>query len=105
VSHGDAALQRLADQTGGRFFLAQSSKDLEGRFAEIEQDLRTQLLCVVPAATSNARIPRVASGSAHSTKTEGPCPPGVLCPGAISVSGSACAAIGQPGRGRPNRTA
>ena len=48
VSHGDAALQRLADQTGGRFFLAQSSKDLEGRFAEIEQDLRTQYYVSFP---------------------------------------------------------
>jgi len=48
VSHGDAALQRLAEQTGGRFFLAQSNKDLEERFAEIEQDLRTQYYVSFP---------------------------------------------------------
>jgi len=42
VSRSDAVLQRLAEQTGGRFYVAQSSKDLEGMFAEIEQDLRTQ---------------------------------------------------------------
>src|ERR1039457_5688340 len=43
-----AVLQRLADQTGGRFFLAQSSKDLEAMFAEIEQDLRTQYYVSFP---------------------------------------------------------
>ena len=42
ASRGDAVLQRLAEQTGGRFYWAQSSRDLEEMFAEIEQDLRTQ---------------------------------------------------------------
>jgi VWFA-related protein len=42
IPPGDAVLQRLADQTGGRFYVAQSGKDLDGVFAEIEQDLRTQ---------------------------------------------------------------
>ncbi len=44
----DAVLQRLAEQTGGRFYVAQSSKELEGRFAEIEQDLRTQYYVSFP---------------------------------------------------------
>ena len=42
ASRGDAVLQRLTEQTGGRFYLAQSSRDLEEMFAEIGQDLRTQ---------------------------------------------------------------
>ena len=41
-SRGDAVLQRLAEETGGRFYVAQSSKDFDGMFAQIEQDLRTQ---------------------------------------------------------------
>lgn len=48
VSGGDAVMQRLAEQTGGRFYVAQSSKDLEGMFAEIEQDLRTQYYVSFP---------------------------------------------------------
>ena len=44
----DAVLQRLADETGGRFYVAQSSKDLEAMFAEIEQDLRTQYYVSFP---------------------------------------------------------
>ena len=44
----DAVLQRLADETGGRFYVAQSSKDLEAMFAEIEQDLRTQYYVFFP---------------------------------------------------------
>ncbi len=42
VSRGDVVLQRLAEQTGGRFYQAQSSKELEEKFVEIEQELRTQ---------------------------------------------------------------
>jgi Ca-activated chloride channel family protein len=45
---GDAVLQRLADETGGRFYVAQSSKDLESTFAQIEQDLRTQYYVSFP---------------------------------------------------------
>ena len=41
-------LQRLAEQTGGRFYVAPSSRDLEGRFAEIEQELRTQYFVSFP---------------------------------------------------------
>ena len=48
VSRGDAVLQRLAEQTGGRFFVAQSSHELEAMFAEIEQDLRTQYYVSFP---------------------------------------------------------
>jgi VWFA-related protein len=39
---GDIILQRLADETGGGFFVAPSAKDLGGAFTEIEQELRTQ---------------------------------------------------------------
>ncbi len=42
MSRTDAVLQRLAEQTGGRFYVAQSSRDLEAMFAQIEQQLRTQ---------------------------------------------------------------
>ncbi len=42
VDHGDLVLQRLSDATGGRVYVARSSKDLDGAFAQIEQDLRTQ---------------------------------------------------------------
>ena len=48
VPRSDAVLQRLADQTGGRFYVAQSGKDLDGVFAEIEQDLRTQYYVSFP---------------------------------------------------------
>jgi VWFA-related protein len=42
ADRGERVLQRLTDATGGRFYVAQSSKDLGGAFAQIEQDLRTQ---------------------------------------------------------------
>ncbi|MGB8889046.1 MAG: VWA domain-containing protein [Candidatus Korobacteraceae bacterium] len=42
MTRGDQILQRLADQTGGRFYIAPSSKDLDAAFAQIEQDLRAQ---------------------------------------------------------------
>jgi VWFA-related protein len=48
VSRTDAVLQRLAEQTGGRLYVAQSSRDLEGIFAEIEQELRTQYYVSFP---------------------------------------------------------
>ena len=48
VPRSDAVLQRLADETGGRFYVAQSSKDLEATFAQIEQDLRTQYYVSFP---------------------------------------------------------
>jgi Ca-activated chloride channel homolog len=48
ASRSDTVLQRLADLTGGRFYAAQSSKDLEGMFAKIEQDLRTQYYVSFP---------------------------------------------------------
>ena len=48
VSRTDAVLQRLAEQTGGRLYVAQSSRDLEGMFAEIEQELRTQYYVSFP---------------------------------------------------------
>ena len=39
---GDRALQRLADETGGRFYVAGSDKDFPAIFAEMEQQMRTQ---------------------------------------------------------------
>jgi Ca-activated chloride channel family protein len=39
---GDQVLQRLAEESGGRWFVAQSSKELDTTFATIEQELRTQ---------------------------------------------------------------
>jgi Ca-activated chloride channel family protein len=48
VSRSDAVLQRLAEQTGGRFYVAQSSKELEGMLTQIEQDLRTQYYVSFP---------------------------------------------------------
>jgi len=45
---GDLVLQRLADATGGRIYVARSSQDLGGAFAQIEQDLRTQYFVSFP---------------------------------------------------------
>ena len=39
---GDEVLQRLADETGGRFYVAASEKDFPGIFTEMEQQMRTQ---------------------------------------------------------------
>jgi len=48
VSTGDAVLQRLADETGGGLFVAQSAKELQATFAEIEQEMRTQYYVSFP---------------------------------------------------------
>ena len=42
AARGDGVLQRLAEATGGRVYYARSSKELDGAFAQIEQELRTQ---------------------------------------------------------------
>jgi len=39
---GDEVLQRLADETGGRFYVASSDKEFPAIFAEMEQQMRTQ---------------------------------------------------------------
>ncbi len=39
---GDGVLQRLAEQTGGRFFVANNARETDAIFAELEQELRTQ---------------------------------------------------------------
>lgn len=39
---GDQVLQRLTEESGGRLFVAQSSKELDATFMAIEQELRTQ---------------------------------------------------------------
>lgn len=41
-SRSDLVLQELADESGGRAYAAQSSKDLDGVFAALEEELRTQ---------------------------------------------------------------
>ena len=45
---GDAILQLLADETGGGLFVAQSAKELQGAFTEIEQEMRTQYYVSFP---------------------------------------------------------
>jgi Ca-activated chloride channel family protein len=39
---GDEALQRLADETGGRLYVANSDRDLSAIFTDMEQQMRTQ---------------------------------------------------------------
>jgi len=46
---GDQVLQRLADATGGRVYVARSAQELDGAFAQIEQDLRSQYYLSFPA--------------------------------------------------------
>jgi VWFA-related protein len=45
---GDGILQRLADETGGGLFVAQSAKQLKTTFAAIEQQMRTQYYVSFP---------------------------------------------------------
>ena len=49
---GDIILRRLADETGGGFFVARSAKELQGAFAEIEQEMRTQYFVSFPPQQS-----------------------------------------------------
>jgi VWFA-related protein len=39
---GDEVMRRLAEATGGRFFVASSSREFQGAFSNIEQELRSQ---------------------------------------------------------------
>lgn len=39
---GDTILQKIADDTGGRFFVANSTKEADQIFGQLEQELRTQ---------------------------------------------------------------
>ncbi len=39
---GDEVLQRISDETGGRFYVAGSDKEFAAIFAEMEQQMRTQ---------------------------------------------------------------
>src|SRR6185312_13176391 len=39
---GDRVLQRMADETGGRFFIANNAREADAIFSELEQELRTQ---------------------------------------------------------------
>jgi len=45
---GDLVLQRLADATGGRVYVARSSQELDDAFAQIEQELRSQYYVSFP---------------------------------------------------------
>ena len=49
---GDQVLQRLAEESGGRWFVAQSSKELDATFIAIEQELRTQYYVSFPPPQS-----------------------------------------------------
>jgi VWFA-related protein len=42
VGTGDVVMRRLAESTGGRFFLASSSKEFQSAFSDIEQEMRSQ---------------------------------------------------------------
>ena len=48
ADRGDPVLQRLADASGGRVYVARSSQDLDAAFSQIEQDLRTQYYVSFP---------------------------------------------------------
>ena len=48
VTRGDRILRYLADSTGGRLYVANSAKELDASFAQIEQDLRTQYYVSFP---------------------------------------------------------
>ena len=52
ADRGDRVLQRLADATGGRLYIASSSKELDSAFTQIEQDLRTQYYVSFPPQQS-----------------------------------------------------
>jgi VWFA-related protein len=41
-SSGDNIMRRLAEATGGRFFLASDSRELQGAFSDIEREMRSQ---------------------------------------------------------------
>ena len=61
-SRGDRLLQRLADSTGGRFYIAASSNELSAAFEQIERDLRTQY--------SVSFAPQQSSPGFHSLRVE-----------------------------------
>lgn len=42
TSRGDGILQKLAEETGGRFFVANSAPEADAIFSRLEQELRTQ---------------------------------------------------------------
>jgi VWFA-related protein len=48
AGRGDGVLQRMAEATGGRLYIARTSKDLDGAFAQIEQELRAQYYVSFP---------------------------------------------------------
>jgi Ca-activated chloride channel homolog len=48
ADRGDLVLERLTDGTGGRLYVAPSSKDLDTAFGQIERDLRTQYYVSFP---------------------------------------------------------
>jgi Ca-activated chloride channel homolog len=52
ADRGDRVLQRLADSTGGRLYVAATAADLGTAFTQIEQDLRTQYYVSFPPQQS-----------------------------------------------------
>ena len=53
VFEGDQTLKRLADSTGGQFFVASSEKDFPAIFAAMEQQMRTQYSVSFQPATQS----------------------------------------------------
>jgi VWFA-related protein len=53
AGRGDQVLQRLTEATGGRVYVAASSKSFDKAFQQIEQDLRTQYFLSFPPPQSN----------------------------------------------------
>lgn len=64
---GDLVLERLADATGGRAYFVRSIEDLDGAFAQIEQDLRTQYYVSFPPSQPAPVFTRCASRCALPT--------------------------------------
>lgn len=62
ADRGERVLQRLADSTGGRLYVAATAKDLGTAFTQIEQDLRTQYYVSFP--------PQQATPGFHSLRVE-----------------------------------
>lgn len=52
ADRGDRVLQRLADSTGGRLYIAATAKELGTAFGQIEADLRTQYYVSFPPQRS-----------------------------------------------------
>ena len=83
AGRGDRILQRLADATGGRLYVAASSRELNAAFAQIEQDLRTQYYVSFPPQQADAGISLSADRSPSLAEAGSPRPPGLLRHGGV----------------------